>query len=443
VTGAPRSGRGWAWIAGVAGFALALRLIVLGVPGVAERIPVRPYSRAIHYQVAAEAIRSGEPAHLDTGRRDRILEAWRAADTFLPPDAASVPPSPADARIGFYDERGYLLLTLAMAGVTGRVAYFDLLLAQALVSAAAIGLVSHATRLAAGLAPAVAVGLVLALHPLDLVLVAMPDVPMWAVAATAVAAAMVLQGPTRPSPASLAVRVVGGVFIGFAVVLRAPTLAVAAALLIALPIVRGRRGLVEAAAVAVGVAVGVVGPALAPLDLPPVGRSEFWHTLLGGLAETGRVPGLAWEDTSIDAYVGARHGVTLGDPGFSQAAKHEYFALLADDPALPARVTAERLWNFLIGYRPGKESWPYLVAIGLTKLAGLGGWAVWMGWARDEDRRRAIAVGLVVLAPLLAHALIVPLLEVYVAASLIGMLALGAGVLGALPRAAPPPPRSP
>jgi hypothetical protein len=211
---------------------------------------------------------------------------------------------------------------------------------------------------------------------------------------------------------------------------------------VALPLARGRRGAVEAAAVAVGVAVGVVGPALAPLDLPAVGRSEFWHTLLGGLAETGRVPGLAWEDGAIDAYVSARHGVTLGDPGFSQAAKHEYLALLASDPMLPARVTAERLWNFLIGYRPGKESWPYLVAIGLTKLAGLGGWAVWIGGARGEDRRRAIAVGLVVLAPLLAHALIVPLLEVYVAASLIGMLALGAGVVGAVTRAAPPPPRS-
>ncbi len=434
MTGAHPDRSGWAWIAGITALALAVRLTVVGVPGVADQLPVRPYARAVHYQVAAEAIRAGEPARLDVDRRDRILAAWTAAGTFLPPDAARFPAQPGDARVGFYDERGYLLLTLATAGVTGRVAYFDLLSVQALVSAGAIGIVSAATRRIAGVLAAVAVGLVLALHPLDLILVAMPDVPMWAVAATGVAAATALHDPARLDAGTLTARLLGGLFLGFATVLRAPTLAVAAALLVALPLARGRKGVIEAGVVAIGVALGVVAPALVPLDLPAVGRSEFWHTLLGGLAETGRISGLAWEDTAIDDYVAARHGVKLGDAGFSEAAKAEYLALLRADPLLPIRVTAERLWNFLVGYRPGKESWPYLVAIGVTKLAGLGGWAAWIVATRGPARRRALAVGLVVLAPLLAYALIVPLLEVYVGASLIGLLALGAGVAAAAAR---------
>lgn len=428
-----RARRWWPWaVLGVVVLAFAVRLVVVGIPAVADRLPYSPYSRSIHYQDAALSVLDGGPAVIHPEHVGRVAARWRADTTFLPPDAATIPREQVDTSVPFYDERGYLLLTLGVARVTGRVAYLDLLFLQALVSTTIVGLLMLAADRARGALVGIGVGLALALNPLEIMLVAMPDLPVWAVWATLLAACAVLVPPGDRVGPDLIWRGLVGVFVGWAIVLRAPTAAVLVIALLALPWVRGRRGWGQAAVMVAGALFGILLPAIVPLDIPSVGRTAFWHTLLGGLSEFGDVDGLRWHDAAIYAYVESRHGVTLGDPGFSEASKSEYLALLTERPWLPAWVTLQRLGHFAMAYRPGKEGVIWIAAMWMVKAPFLLATGVWVRRTRGRDRRGAVAVVLVLLAPLLAHALIVPLLEVYVAPTLVGMMVLVGGAFGAL-----------
>ncbi len=418
--------RRWAaWLTAVVVLALGVRLVFVHVPAASDALGFRPYTRAVHYQQAAALLLEGEPAGFREGHRRAISAAWKASGHRLPPDADTVPIPPGDPVVPFYDERGYLLFTTAIAAVTGRVAYADVLSVHAVLSAlAAAGVATAARAVRPGLL-ALSAGALFALHPLELVLTAMPDLPVFAVWAVVLGVLAVLLPLTPGRPAGAAALVGCGAGIGVAVVLRAPTAAMAATTLVGLVLAGGRAGLARAGWVGLGLVLGFVLPALVPLDVPAVGRSAFWHTLLGGLAEFGHLPGLAWNDAVFDAYMQERHAVVLGDPGFSEAARTELLAVLAERPTLPLEVTAWRLGTFLAAYRPGKES---LVWIGLmwgVKLLGVLGFATWWVAARGREHREVLAVLLVVLAPLLAHALIVPLLEVYVAPTLVGLTLVG------------------
>jgi hypothetical protein len=153
----------------------------------------------------------------------------------------------------------------------------------------------------------------------------------------------------------------------------------------------------------------------------------MYHTLLAGLSEFGDIEGLTWTDESLHAYVQKRHAVEPLTPEFDAAARQELETVLRQHPWLPLRVAARRVAEFLVAWRPARYGHPVLLAVFLAfKLAVLVGAFTAYRWCQRSGRGPLFLWALaVVLAPVLAHALIVPLLEVYIAATLVLITPLG------------------
>lgn len=398
---------------------MTVRAGVLQVPAVADRLPGNVYLRAIHYQQAAEQLARGEGVHINLDQRQRLEARWVAEGHRIPPDIAGFPALPEDRRIAFYDERGHLLFVRAIGMVMGRHSHHDVLLTQMAISSVLNGLLAAAAWSRLPLAAAAGVAVACVFQPLEMVLSATPDLPVWAVWATMAVVAAVLARPGSDSRLWPLVAAAGaGAVAGLAVVARGPSIAIVVLGAIALWMAGGRRGFWSAALFFLVAVTFAAWPGLAPLGIPSVGRSEFWHTLLAGLSEFGHIPGLQWDDGKLDAYMNERYQVVLGNPGYSEAARLEVLRLVSERPWLPVQVALTRAGWFLYALRPGRDSLPWVVALGFIKIGALFAW-IW--WLRDvENRRVALAVLLVVCATLLAHVAIVPLLEVYVAPALIG-----------------------
>lgn len=80
-------------------------------------------------------------------------------------------------------------------------------------------------------------------------------------------------------------------------------------------------------------------------DVPTVGRSATFHTLLGGISEIGHFEGVKWEDSAIHSCILACHDVDLYTPEFNGAVefeRHPQSVISAMASALPNSTDSRR-----------------------------------------------------------------------------------------------------
>jgi len=412
--------------------ALALRIASFTVPGIEDLglrdLGVHPYKRALHFADAVQNVQDGRGPVLDKTRVNAHARLWREGPSRLPPLF-----DPGIARgepewTSYFDEKGYLLLMLGLHELRSGTYWKDVLVVQAVLSAAAAVGVAVAVHALLGHAMlALLAGWIYALHPLEILLSRLVDHPVWAV--YAVVAGLLLAAvpwPARRRGGGVAPALLGA-FLGLCVVHRVTNGATALVALVALawPRRSGTGRLVGAATA--GLLLAVVGLGAVPLGqpaigdgAPAVGRSAFYHTLLGGLSEFGDIEGLEWLDRSMHAYLKERYGVEKLTPAYNDAAREEYHRVLEARPLLPLQVAAKRVAFFLVAYRPERSPLPVVLGFGAFKVALVVGCV--MAWRRmrsPEGRRRvegSVAVGL---APIAVHVIIVPLIVVYIAPFLV------------------------
>ena len=143
------------------------------------------------------------------------------------------------------------------------------------------------------------------------------------------------------------------------------------------------------------------------------------------MSEFGDIEGLEWKDGVIDNYIQQRHGdLEPLTPEYSAAAKKEYWQELSDQPSLPIQVFLQRVGNFLVAYRPTKNGLPLVVAFAMLKIFALAGFVAAYRRLGQNGRILLTFAALLGLANLFSHALIVPLLEVYILPILITLCLL-------------------
>jgi hypothetical protein len=411
-------------------FALALgvRLVLVFTP-LGDLAPP-PYQRALNFADAARNVLAGQEAVVDREWLRRAIDDWHASGHRLPPLPLTISRSDHPDLIPFYDELGYLALTLAFARVTGEVYWLSPILVQCLLSSAiAVILCMSIAEGFGNQRVALLFGLTYALHPLEVVLSIGPDLPVWGIYAGAVSLSLVAFPWTAPSLAQATWRFAAGLFLGLCIVQRGPNLAAVAASLVALMALRRYR---DAAWTSAGALLALLLFSSVPLGTPSVGRNAMHHTLLAGLSEFGDIEGLAWEDAKLHRYLQERYGVDPFTPEFDASAKRELEKQVRERPWLPLKVVAQRLAEFTFAWRPGRTAPLLLVTFTAFKLAVAFGTCWACAWCRNNGRRPLLFWSLAVAsAPLLAHALIVPLLEVYIAATLVLLTPLAiAGAIG-------------
>jgi len=397
--------------------ALAARLAFLLVPALERLVPL-PYYRALDFADAARNVLEGRGAVIDRQWVQRGIDQWQESGRRLPPEPSAIPRSEAPELVPFYDEIGYLVLTIAFGWLVGDIHWLPPILLQCALSAGIAALLcicvteSFASR-AAGLL----VGLTYALHPLEIALAIGPDLPVWGIYAGSVCVCLVLTPAKMRGLLPLLLRFSAGAFVGFCIAQRGPNAAVLAAASVALLALRRFReaGWILAGAVALLCAFSAL-----PLRVPSVGRSAMHHTLLAGLAEFGDIEGLEWKDASLHTYLQERYGVEPLTPEFDAAAKQELQKVLRERPWLPLRVAAHRLLEFTFAWRPARRALVLVAGFDLFKLAVVAG-AIWAYlWCRKIGRAGLLLwTVVIVIAPVLLHGLIVPLLEVYIASTLV------------------------
>lgn len=411
---------------------LGIRVVAYSVPEISDRIPLKPYARSVNYADAVENALSGRGYVSNQDRVGRVVRAWLDSGARIPPAPADFDINRQDTFRPIVDERGYLLVEVALAKIAGEFQFSSVLHLQAILSGLAVLLVFFMTyRLWPGWMPWL-FALVYAIHPLEILLSVTPDLPIWSVYASVVAAAIAMAHWNTERWSDWAQLVCAGAFLGLCVVIRAPTLGVVITALAAMLFVSVRANWLPVVLVACGGLLSIGGLSVIGSDTPVVGRSATFHTLLGGLAEFGHIENLQWQDTSIHKYIIARHDVELYTPEFNEAARTEYLNVVQNRPELLLIVPARRLLAFVFAYRPGKSTLVVVLLFAIFKIAAILGAIDW--WRRITDpraRRRIMAFFAVSSATVAVHLLIVPLLEVYIASFFI-LLSFPIVSLGAL-----------
>jgi len=423
---------------------LSLRLLFVFVPPFADSLP-RGYTRAAEYVEVAQNLLDGKGIVRSKERMDRVLADWRVRGTRLPREIQGYPLGAQPEYQPFRSEVGYLFLTAFLGKVTGQVRYANMLVVQCLMSTLCCALLyriapAYTRRPQAPLLAALCYGL----NPLELFLSTYPDLIIWAVYAGVVGVYFVGRvWNTQVARDLLAVAGIG-FFLGLCVVIRATTVALFVVWLC--PFILRRPG-----TLALALTLGLGG--LLPFELSYIiaksqpgeagaAGAASYHNLLGGLGEFGDVPGLRYDDRVILKWVNDQG---YRDPHTHQPFPHSsgryydssceraYWKLFTEDPWRPFLVAAKRLAHFTVAYRPEKESPPLLAVITLLKLLFLAGVVAW--WRECADpfcRRQAVCFLGIASAPVLVHLPLSPLLEVYIAPSVIlgGLIAAyGAGVV--------------
>ncbi len=402
--------------------ACTLRLAFSTVPTLSNALP-DPYGRMIHYLDVAHNVREGRGLVTDSRKVRAINRDWKEAGTRLPPRPyRSYPDSDSPEHHAFYDEKGYLLLTLGLAKLTGGVRMMNVLALQSVLSAiCAVMLYLAAVRLFRNEFLSVSIAATYVLNPLEITLSAAPDHPVWPVYAAVIGVSILSQDWLGFTSAKRYVLLVAaGSFLSFCVVQRSTAIAVAGMVIIGAFWNFRRIGKGGMLALVVGAIIMRICISAVPLESPTIGRSLVFHTLAAGLSEFGAIEGMGWKDSEILEYITTRYDVQFGTPEFDAAFKQEYLAIVSERPWLPFSTAAQRVGVFLVGFRTGRNSLPIVIAFGLFKILVLIGLARWWRYA-DETRTASIMLSClgVTVAAIAIHVPIVPLLLVYVAPTLI------------------------
>jgi len=395
---------------------VAVRITASAVPEISNSIPYKAYYRSLNYADAAENVLSGRGYVVNQDRVSRATRAWNKSADRLPPKPSDFQLEPGDTFKALVDEQGYLQLQIGLAKLAGGFHWSSVLQLQAVLSGIAALLVFFLARRFTLGWMAWFLAFVYAFHPLEIALSVTPDLPIWSVYASMIAAAIAVTEWKFGSWIDWVLLIFAGAFLGFCVVVRGPTLGVVIVALAGTLLVSARAHWFAALLVSLGCLLSVSGINALDSDVPTVGRSATYQTLLGGLSEFGHIEDLKWEDSAIHDYIQARHNVELYTPQFNEAARTEYLNLIQERPELLIVVPARRLSQFIVAYRPGKSSVGLVLLFSTFKVLAILSLVTWWRQTRDaRDRRRIIAYLAVASATVFIHVLIVPLLEVYIA----------------------------
>ena len=399
---------------------ILVRSICAFVPAISDELP-DSYLRAVQYADAANNVLQGNGIKLDRVKVDKIFLDWGATERRLPPPYTNYKDSQSPQYDGFWDEKGYLMLTIGLAKLTGQIRYENVIYLQILLSGLASLLFANAVFRFTGVTSwAVSSGLIYSIHPVEIVLAISPDHPIWPVYAAVVAlAALTFQWSSWPRGRAFFIAFLVGTFIGYCVVTRATVIAIAGTLVLAFVLLR-KFNFVTTIFLVLGLTFSIVASRFVLPDTPTVGRSIFYHTLLAGVSEFGAIEGLEWDDESINNYITKRYDVLPNTPEFDEAFKLEYHKLLEANPWLPISVPLKRFATFVVAWQPGRNIAPIVIILAAFKIAVvIGAIFAWKVVRRHNQLQPALCGSLIVFTPVLFHTLIVPLNIVYTAPSLI------------------------
>ena len=417
----------------VAIFVLAaiFRCGILHTPSISNHL-LRPYYRCINYAIAAKNIRNTDSCVVGAVQKENAYTEFKKSGLLLPPAPSTIPKLAVDeVPLPFVDEIGYLLLTLGLAKVTGQISYYNPIYLQIFISSVFASFISLiAFRISKSFCFALLIGVAIACNPLEAMVSVLPDLPIWAWYAACgsfFVSYLAIKSKEHSTTIDLIFCVLLGLLVGFCVSIRLPSLIFPAVVFILCifywRLISKRR----IATFFVAMIVALIAVKSFDFGVPTVGRSAFWHTLLGGMSEFGDIEGLAWRDDIIDEYIQSRHEEVLPlTPEYSAAAKQEYFSLVEQRPWLPFQVSMKRLANFAVAYRPSKNGILLIIAFAFLKLFAIAGFV--FSYRKLEHPQKAMMVfclGLG-LANIFAHVLIVPLLEIYILPCLIILILFAA-----------------
>ena len=409
--------------------ACVFRFVIVFTPAISER-NIRPYARCMNYAIAAKNIRGGHGCTIGVEQKKQAYADFKKSESMIPDHPESIVELANDQTHGpFVDEIGYLLLTLGLANVSGEVSYYNAIYLQIFLSSIFAVLACAITfQLSRSLVFAGLIGVAIAFNPLEAMVSVLPDLPIWAWYATIASFAVgyvAVRAKVNPKLTDWGVCILLGLLVGFCVSVRLLSLVFPVTLLM-YALLRFRFfSKTRVTVFLVAVVVSIVSVKSFDFGVPTVGRSAFWHTLLGGMSEFGDIEGLEWKDGVIDNYIQQRHGdLEPLTPEYSAAAKKQYWQELSDRPKLPVQVFLQRVGNFLVAYRPTKNGLPLVVAFAMLKIFALAGFVAAYRRLGQHGRILLTFAALLGLANLFSHALIVPLLEVYILPILITLCLL-------------------
>ena len=147
-----------------------MRSICAFVPAISDELP-DSYLRAVQYADAANNVLQGNGIKLDRVKVDKIFLDWGATERRLPPPYTNYKDSQSPQYDGFWDEKGYLMLTIGLAKLTGQIRYENVIYLQILLSGLASLLFANAVFRFTGVTSwAVSSGLIYSIHPVEILL---------------------------------------------------------------------------------------------------------------------------------------------------------------------------------------------------------------------------------------------------------------------------------